>query len=109
MQQQTNSSWIYVAGAMASAVQNLYHQNTSSDKNVLRFFQATCYPNWDFYVLNPEGGRIQTLDTLNHLKLLSNNMCHLIWTLINSALYTHLTFISVERFGLNSKHDPKQH
>jgi len=55
MQQQTNSSWIYVAGTMASAVQNLYNQNTSSDKNFLKFFQATCYPNGDFYVLNRDG------------------------------------------------------
>jgi len=31
MQQQTKSSWIYVAGTMIWAVQNLYNQNTSSD------------------------------------------------------------------------------
>jgi hypothetical protein len=53
---------------MASAVQNLYNENTSSDKNVLIFFQATCYPNWDFYAMNRDGDRIQTPDTLNHLK-----------------------------------------
>jgi hypothetical protein len=96
MQQQTNSSWIYVAGAMASAVQNLYNQNTSSDKNFLKFFQATRYSNWDFYVLNRDGDRIQTSDTLNRVKLINNYMCHLLWTITNSAFYTHRAFISVE-------------
>lgn len=96
MQQQTNSSWIYVAGAMASAVQNLYNQNTSSDKNFLKFFQATLYSNWDFYVLNRDGDRIQTSDTLNRVKLINNYICHLFWTITNSAFYTHRAFISVE-------------
>jgi len=81
---------------MASAVKNLYNENTSSDQNFPKFFQATCYPNWDFYVMNRDGDRIQTPDMLNHLKLINNYMRHLLWTLTNSAFYTHCTFISVE-------------
>jgi len=81
---------------MASAVQNLYNEKTPPDKNFLKFFQATYYPNWDFYVMNRDGDRIQTPDTVNHLKLINNYMCHLLWTLKNLAFYTYRKFISVD-------------
>jgi len=79
MQQQTNSSWIYVAGAMPSAVQNfLQSKHIIRQKFLSNSSKQLACSNWDFYVLNRNGDRFQTPDTLNYAKLINNYMCHLL-------------------------------